>query len=131
MIQRCGKSGVELHEIRRNVDANGDDTTSKGKPINGYTDGKKGVKVRGFNANRPRSCGFGPSKPQINEKVPKLTETQKALLISIDSGTTILDPNNKVAHTLVDMDLIMWSDRDKVWKAMADGRRIADLLRVK
>lgn len=132
MIQRCGKSGVELHEIRRNVNADGEDTTSKGKPNNGYTDGRKGTKVRGFNANRPRSCGFGPSKLHLDESMPKLSATQQSLLISIDEGrTSTLPKNNTLALTLVTKGLIGWSDNRQQYATMADGRRVVGLLQIK
>lgn len=132
IIEKCGRSGVELHEIRRNVDAEGNDTTSKGKPKNGYTDGRiivaKGT--TGYNCNRPRSCGWGPSKPQINEKVPELNKALKRLLLDIDDGKVAMLPkNNKLALLLVTHDLIMWSESRQMYVAMAEGRRVADLFR--
>jgi hypothetical protein len=86
IIQKCGQSGVELHEIRRNVNADGEDTTSKGKPSNGYTDGRKGTKIKGFNANRPRSCGVGMG-PMVAEMVAKeLSSVERKVLLAIHAG---------------------------------------------
>jgi hypothetical protein len=115
IIQKCGQSGVELHEIRRNVNADGEDTTSKGKPTNGYTDGRKGTKIKGFNANRPRSCGVGMG-PAVAEVVAKgLLQAEKRLLISVHKGKSevptklIREINNLAKKGLVEKTKDGWT----------------------
>ena len=86
MIQRCGKSGVELHEIRRNVNADGEDTTSKGKPNNGYTDGKRRQATKGMNCDRPRSRGVGMGPAVVEVVVASLLRSERDLLMTIHAG---------------------------------------------
>lgn len=132
IIEKCGRSGVELREIRRHVDAEGNDTSSRGKPKNNYLDNRIVVSKgnRGFNANRPRSCGFGPSKVQCDESMPSLTKAQRRLLVDIDDGKmTNLPRENRLALLMVAQGLIIWSETKGVYTTMADGRRVADLLR--
>ena len=89
IIEKCGRSGVELHEIRRNVNANGDDTTSRGKPNNAYTDGKRkggASPLKGFDCNRPRSCGVGMGPLVVEMAAKGLSRIEKTFLIIIHSG---------------------------------------------
>lgn len=133
IIEKCGRSGVELHEIRRNVNANGDDTTSRGKPKNGYLDDKRVSKLgasKGYNANRPHSHGFGPSRLFNDQSLPKLKAEEKSALLLIDSQGKKFTKDYKVAKKLCADGYVMWSDQ-RGWICMAEGRRVAELLREK
>jgi hypothetical protein len=132
MIEKIGRSGVELHQVRKHVDADGNDIGPRRKPNNAYLDGK--VKTRGGRA--PQGCtrmvshGFGPSKLNVNNDVPKLSKQQRTLLLAIDAGaTTLTTAALKVADSLVKLDLVIWSDSKNNFVCMVEGRRVAELLR--
>ena len=86
IIEKCGRSGVELREIRRHVNADGEDTTSKGKPLNGYLDGKRKQVTKTMNCNRPKSHGAGMGPALVEVVVKGLTKTERKALILIHAG---------------------------------------------
>ena len=106
MIQRCGKSGVELHEIRRNVNADGEDTTSKGKPLNGYTDGKRKQATKGMNCDRPRSRGVGMGPAVVEVVIASLLRSERDLLITIHAGKPVSARDARAVKVLVKKGLI-------------------------
>lgn len=114
IIEKCGRSGVELHEIRRNVNANGEDTTSKGKPNNGYTDGRRKQVSKGIDCNRPRSHGVGMAPAVVEAVIASLLKTEQRLLVAIHAGkpvpTKLLGEVNKLAKLgLVEKHQTGWS----------------------
>ncbi len=132
MIEKIGRSGVELHQVRKHVNADGDDIGPAQKPNNAYLDGRVSSKIgRGpQGCTRMVSHGFGPSKLNVNNDMPKLTKPQRALLLVIDAGHTVLVASTlKVADTLVKMGLVVWSESKADFACMAEGRRVAELIR--
>ncbi len=132
MIEKIGRSGVELHQVRKHVDADGNDVGPRRKPNNPYLDGK--TKTKGGRA--PQGCtrmvshGFGPSKLNVNNDVPKLSKVEKEVLLLIDDGKLVLTTKFfKVADTLVKKGFAVWSDTKNDYLCMAEGRRVAELLR--
>jgi hypothetical protein len=130
-MRHIGRSGVELTEVRHGVRADGEQ--AKGKPSSAYHDGLRSPGATpgsGYSGAKMRSHGFGPSKIRVDESMPKLDSKQQDLLLKIDDKKADgLPKENPIALSLLKLDLIMWSDRDNVWKTMADGRRVAGLLR--
>lgn len=131
IIEKCGRSGVELHEIRRNVNAEGEDTTSRGKPGNPYLDGKKKSGKGGWSGARMISHGFGPSKFKNDQSMPKLSGPLSVVLVMIDEvAPSIVAKKELPAIKLLEKKgYVTWSDRDKCWKTMAEGRRVAELIK--
>ncbi len=132
MIEKIGRSGVELHQVRKHVNADGDDIGPGRKPNNAYLDGKVSSRAgRGpQGCTRMVSHGFGPSKMNVNNDIPKLSKPQRALLLVIDAGHTVLVASTlKVAETLVKLGLVIWSNSKGDFVCMAEGRRVAELLR--
>lgn len=132
MIEKIGRSGVELHQVRKHVNADGEDCGPRQKPNNAYLDGR--VKTKGGRA--PQGCtrmvshGFGPSRLNVNNDMPKLTKQQRELLLVIDAGPTVLTTKTlKVADTMVKMGLVIWSETKHDFVCMAEGRRVAELIR--
>lgn len=131
MGQRIGRSGVELTEVRHGVGVDGEQ--AKGKPNSAYHDGLRRPGASpgsGYSGAKMRSHGFGPSKIRVDESMPEIDDKQKDLLLKIDDGKARdLPKENPIAGSLAKLDLIVWSDRDGIWKTMADGRRVAGILR--
>jgi hypothetical protein len=103
------------------------------KPKSHYHDGlrtpRRGGSKTELNCNRPFSTGFGPSKVQVDESIPKLNKSQRHLLLSIEEGRTFgLPKANPIAKELGKMGLVTWSEKTEVWVTLADGRRVAELL---
>lgn len=123
-----GKSGAQCTDIIHNP------VQDVEKP---YLTGVKGPERRGqrgsagWSGNRMRSHGFGPSKPQIDESVPKLTKAQKTVLKVIDAGDALETKHNKALESLElgkkgSLDLVVLS-RDG-YRLTAEGRRVVDLI---
>jgi hypothetical protein len=132
MIEKIGRSGVELHQVRKHVNADGEDCGPRQKPNNAYLDGK--AKTKG--GRGPQGCtrmvshGFGPSKMNRNEDIPKLSKDEKDVLLAIDASKLVLDQKRfKIADTLVKKGFVVWSDTKNDYTCMAEGRRVAELLR--
>ena len=133
--KKIGKSQVELMEVRQHVNVEGEDIGPAQKPHNIYLEGKRksGGSVN-CSRQRPMVRGFGPSKVLYNEKMPKLSGAEMAMLLTIESKTH-LTPNGKpipkinlVAIKMEKMDLITWSERSNGWVTMVEGRRVASRL---
>jgi hypothetical protein len=108
-------------------------TPKREKPSSHYHDGLKAPRRGGgkteLNCNRPFSTGFGPSKAQVDESIPKMTRDQRHLLLAIEEGRTFgMSKLNPIAKELGKMGLVTWSAKTDVWVTMADGRRVAELL---
>jgi hypothetical protein len=115
IIEKCGRSGVELREIRRHVNAEGEDTTSKGKPLNGYLDGKRKQVTKTMNCNRPKSHGAGMGPALVEVVVKGLLQTEKRLLIAVHKGKSevptkfIREINNLAKKGLVEKTKAGWT----------------------
>lgn len=132
MIEKIGRSGVELHQVRKHVNADGEDIGPARKPNNAYLDGKVSSRAgRGpQGCTRMVSHGFGPSKLNVDNDMPKLSKAQRDLLLVIDVGhCTLTNPTLKVAESLVKLGLVIWSKAKSDFVTMADGRRVAELIR--
>lgn len=103
IIEKCGRSGVELREIRRHVNADGEDITPKGKPLNGYLDGKRKQAVKGLNCNRPKSHGAGMGPAVVEYVAAHLSKTERTALLLIHAGKTA---KGKAIDTLVKKGLV-------------------------
>lgn len=131
IIEKCGRSGVELHEIRRNVNANGDDTTSRGKPNNAYTDGKRksgASLLKGFDCNRPRSCGVGMGPAVVEVVANGLTKIEVKALFLIHHGVSSM-ADGKVTASLCKKGLI---EKGKTgWEHTYEGDQVVRKLKPK
>lgn len=131
MLEKIGRSGVELHEIRSSVSLEGKAPTGE-KPKNNYSEFKRQSRQKGsgFSGNRSMSCGFGPSKLNHDDSMPKLTPKQRRMLLDIDDGKMgNLSALNPIAAQLWGKGLITWINDRGCYVAMAEGRRIAEMLR--
>ena len=132
MGEIAGASGIRLEEINRVVSMDGRAKPGE-KPVSDYTDNLRKSKTRSgirFSGARNVSCGFGPSKPHWDESIPKMTSTEKNILLAIDDKDGIkLLRENKIALDLLEKGLIIWSDTKQRYVTMAEGRRVADLIK--
>ena len=135
MGEKFGQSGVELTEIRDKVSAWEGGPVAGEKPKNNYLEfDRKSRQKSGqrFSGARSMSCGFGPGKLQsklLDESMPKLDESQVAMLLLIDSGATLKEKEDACARSLEKLGLIIWMGSQNRYGAMADGRRVAEALR--
>lgn len=122
IIEKCGRSGVELHQIRRHVNAEGEDVAPKGKPINGYTDGKRKQVVKGMNCNRPRSHGVGMGPAVVEVVAASLTKPERKALLLIHAGKS-MPANSLLVASLVKKGLVE-KEKDG-WTYTYEGDQVA------
>lgn len=137
-----GRSGTQLDEVKTHVRVDENGPTGEGVPKNPYMDGGRIKREKNnYSGSKLRSHGFGPSKPQINEKLPELSLLEKKLITFVEkngpvSPAALAQWAEKEGH-LPELIGIMagWvKDAEMATFArggyvlMAEGRRIADLL---
>lgn len=123
-MQKIGRSGVELHEVRSSASLETEDGKSRSKPKSNYHSISKSTSTKGtlWSGNKLRSHGFGEGKcNKVFEGT--LSSEEKKILKLIDDGEPV-----KVLSKF-DPDIIVWMEAQNLiywngvkWKLMQSGR---------
>lgn len=106
-MRKIGRSGVELHEVKRHVTLDDESTTMPTKPQSNY----QPKKAKG-GVDHPRSFfpGVGEFIPESKRKLAKLTALEGTFLSLIFQkrvGHMVLE--DKVCKKLMKKELIFWT----------------------
>jgi len=128
--KRCGRSGVELAEIRRHVSLEGEAPKLVERPNSVYHADLKKSKDKGIDHPRIFFPGLGDFKPSWKRGKPKLNPNQIGMLLlaAMDKAREI-PMDNKIMVGLQKKSLTVWLNAR--WTVMAEGKRVADLYRIK
>lgn len=119
-MQKIGRSGVELHEVRSSASLETEDGKSRAKPISNYHSISKNTSTKGqlWSGTKLRSHGFGEGKCNKGFE-GNLGADEKKYLQSIQGGAK-LKRNDPIGVKLNDIGLIYWNGVE--WKLMQAGK---------
>jgi hypothetical protein len=105
-VKKIGRSGVELHEVKRHVTLD-DSTVLPSKPQSNY----QPRKVKG-GIDHPRAFfpGIGEFVPESKRKLPKLTEPEKgALSLIFHKNCGHMPIGDVLCNKLRKKELVFWT----------------------
>jgi hypothetical protein len=119
-MQKIGRSGVELHEVRSSASLETEDGKSRARPKSNFHSISKNTSTKGtlWSGNKLRSHGFGEGK--VNKVFEgTIGADEKKYLQSVQSGAK-LKKDDPIGVKLDKIGLIFWNGVK--WKLMQAGK---------
>jgi hypothetical protein len=120
-MQKIGRSGVELHEVRSSASLETEDGKSRARPISNYHSISKNTSTKGqlWSGAKLRSHGFGEGKcNKVFEG--ELSKEDKSILKLIAAGESVKKCDPDTIVWMEDQNLIYWNGVK--WKLMQSGK---------